>query len=441
MTLERFISVVKRRFVVVMAVLAIGLALMYSFRNAIPNSFAGVAHVVLVAESGARDPSVSIVDLPSIATSTVVLERVRDSLKLPLSLIALKANVSASVLGHSSIMAIGFRDASAERAIAVSNAVSDELSRYYDEISTQRYDVNVSRLSSQMAAQSTKIRALDGQISHVIASNPYVISDRSVDTLTTAIGTLEEQRGSLRAQLSGDRAIADTLAPSVTLSKIARHEILANDPAYNAKRIQAAKDSAQLAADLATYTKSYPGLPGAVAKIDGENEAIDSEASHALGDPNAFSSSEASTQQQYAHQLALVHGDEARVAQIDGVIATQQQRLNDLPTIGSTYTQLSNQRAALLTEYTTLANRRATALANRAEASSLGSVVVLDRAIKADTQLAGGRTRAALLSAFLVLAAALGAAFLVDSLDPRLSRPEDIEQLYGIPVVSTLGAR
>src|ERR1035441_10628844 len=108
MTPQRFLSIVQRRSLIIWSVIAVGLALMYSFRGAVPSSFTGVAHVVLVAENGARDPSVSIVDLPSIATSTVVLQRVRNTLKLPVSLVNLKGNVSASVLGRSSIMAIGY---------------------------------------------------------------------------------------------------------------------------------------------------------------------------------------------------------------------------------------------------------------------------------------------------------------------------------------------
>jgi capsular polysaccharide biosynthesis protein len=95
----------------------------------------------------------------------------------------------------------------------------------------------------------------------------------------------------------------------------------------------------------------------------------------------------------------------------------------------------------LQSEYNVLATRRATALANRAEASSLGSVVVLDRAIRADTQLAGGRTRAAIVALVLTLALAFGAAFFVDALDPRIRRAEEIEELYGIPVVANVGVR
>jgi capsular polysaccharide biosynthesis protein len=441
MTPQRFLSVLKRRSLVIWCVIAAGLALMYSFGNAIPASFTGVSHIVLVAESGARDPSVGIVDLPSIATSTVVLQRVRQSLNLPMSLISLKGNVSASVLGRSSIMAIGFRDKSAERAISVSNAVSDELSRYYDEISTQRYDVNVNRLSAELSAEAAKLRAMDAAMSAVVAKNPFAVSDRSIDDITSQLGALNMQRAQSYAQLQGDRALAATTKPNALLSKTARHEILAGNPIYTNVRTLAAKDQAELASDQAGYTGSFPGLPGAQAKVASEMAAADDAAVRALADPNAYSPSAAGTAAEHEHQMALVAGDESRVAQLDSVIAEQQSDLRDVPTTGARFAQLRAQRDAVQTEYTALATRRANALANRAEASSLGSVVVLDRAIKADTQLASGRTRAASVALILILALALGAAFLVESLDPRIRRAEEIEELYGIPVVAHVGSK
>jgi capsular polysaccharide biosynthesis protein len=425
MTPQRFLSVLRRRSLIIWCVIAAGLGLLFSFRNAIPASFTGVSHVVLVAENGARDPSVSIVDLPSIATSTVVLQRVRQSLHLPMSLINLKANVSASVLGRSSIMAIGFRDASAERAIGVSNAVSDELSR----------------LSTELSAEATKLHGMDDAMSSVVAKNPYAVSDKSIDNLTNQLGLLSVQRAEALAQLQGDQALAATTTPDTQLSKTVRHEILQSDPAYLNVRSIAAKDQAQLASDRAGYTSSFPGLPGAEAKVVSEMAAADDAAAQALANPDAYSPSAAGTAAQHEHQLALIAGDQARIKQLDAVIAGQRSNLDDVPTTGATYDQLRAQRDAVQTEYTQLATRRANALANRAEASSLGSVVVLDRAIKADTQLASGRTRAATMALILILALAIGAAFLVESLDPRIRRAEEIEELYGIPVVANFGSK
>jgi uncharacterized protein involved in exopolysaccharide biosynthesis len=338
-------------------------------------------------------------------------------------------------------MAIAFRNQAADRAIAVSNAIADELSRYYDEISTQRYDVNVDRLSAQLSVESQKIRELDQQMSGVLGTNPFVVSDQSINNLTSQLQTLNVQRAEAYATLQGDRAIAASLAPNVELSKTARHEILANDPTYNAIRSVAAKDSAELASYRAGYTAAFPGLPGAVERVSTDMSVANKIAAAALSDPDAFSPSAAATASQRIRQLAVVAGDEVRLQQIDQLIDTQKSNLHQIPTTGKTYDELRAERDALRTEYTALATRRANAVANRAEASSLGSVVVLDRAIKADTQLAGGRTRAEIVALLLVIACAIGAAFLVESLDPRIRRAEEVEGLYGIPVVAKFGAR
>jgi capsular polysaccharide biosynthesis protein len=350
-------------------------------------------------------------------------------------LIDLKSNVSASVLGRSSIMAVSYRDQSADRAIGVTNAVSDELSRYYGEISSHRYDVNVDRLSAELDDQARQVRALDLQMSRVVRANPYVVSDKSLDDITEQLALLSVRRADAQAQLDADRAMAQTMGPNATSASTARHEILADSPAYQAVRAAAAKDQAEFVSDRAGYTSDFPGLPGAMAKLASESEAVKQAESRALADPDAYSPSAAATAAQRDRQRAVVTGDEAHVRQLDTLIASQQANLQDVPTTGSSYAELRAKRDAVQTEYTALAARRATALANRAEASSLGSVVVLDRALRADTQLAGNRTRAALVALVLILALAVGAAFLVESLDPRIRRAEDVEELYGVPVV------
>jgi hypothetical protein len=292
-----------------------------------------------------------------------------------------------------------------------------------------------------MTSETHKIRGLEEQLGTIISQNPYVASDQSINTLSEQLATLTAQRVDANATLQGDRAIAASLAPNSNLSKIARHEILTNSPSYVAVQAVAATDNAQLAVDRAGYAKGFPGLPGAVAKVASEKAYSDSLAAKALTDRNAFSATETGAIAQRQHQDALVAGDESHVQQLDALIASERQRLHDLPLSGELFNQLRSQRDALLTEYTSLAQRRANALANRAEASSLGSVVVLDRAIKADTQLTGGRTRAAILSLILILSFAIGSAFIVESLDPRIRRTEEIEQLYGIPVIARFGAK
>jgi capsular polysaccharide biosynthesis protein len=442
MKIQQFIGVLKRRALIVWCVIAVGLGLMIALRNLVPNTYVGISHVVLVADSGTgRDPDVSIVDLPSIATSSVVLERVRKQMKLPESLIDFKLAVGAAVLGRSSIMAVSYHDLSAERAIAVSNALATELSHYYDEISTERYDVDVDRLSLEMDDSSQRIRDLNEKLGVVVAKNPFVTSDESINTLSTQLSTLKQQRATAYAQLQGDVAGEAALAPNGNEAKIARHEILTNDPTYVAVRTVAATDAAQLAADEAGYTKNFPGLQGAIAKVKSDDAVAEQLAKKIMASPDAYSASDAATIASRAHQAAVVKGDAALVQQQDALIASETASLQDFPNSGKEYKQLHSQLDALQSEYTALAQRRANALANRAEASSLGQVVVLDRAIKADTQLTGGRTRAAVLSLILIVALAIGSAFLAESLDPRIRRAEEIEELYGMPVVARFGGK
>jgi capsular polysaccharide biosynthesis protein len=437
-----FFNVLKRRSLIVWCVIAVGLGLMFALRDLVPNTYVGISHVVLVADSGTgRDPSVSIVDLPSIATSTVVLERVRNQQKLPVTLIDFKKAVAAEVLGRSSILAVSYHDVSAERAISVSNALSDELSRYYDEISTERYNVDVDRLSQEMVDETKRIRTLNEQLGLVVARNPFVTSDEAINTLSTQISALKQQRATAFAQLQGDQAAVAALAPNANSQKIARHEILADNPAYVAVQNVAATDAAQLAAFESGYTKQFPGLSGAAAKVAADNAFENQLASQVLKTPDAFSATDAANVAQRQREVAVVTGDRALVQQQDALIASENASLADFPNSGMKYNQLRAQLDALQNEYTALAQRRANALANRAEASSLGQVVVLDRAIKADTQLAGGRTRAAILALILVFAFAIGSAFVVESLDPRIRRAEEIEELYGMPVVARFGGK
>lgn len=438
MTPQRFFEVLRRRAVVVAAVLVIGIVALYSLRNAVPSTFAGVAHVLLVADNGARDPSVSIVDLPSVATSTVVLERVRNQLSLPDSLISVKRHVSASVLGRSTIMAISYRDQSAARAIAVSNAVADQLAQYYDELSTARYDINVAHLSNELVKQVAHLRSIERTMSAVAAQHAFVISDKAIDDLTEQLAVLNTQRGLAVAQLDGDEATANTTAPTRGVSKIVRHEILTGDATYQDIRLLAARDSAELAATRASYTDRFPGLPGQETKVAMEMMAASREATRALADRNAYSPSAASTQEQHSRQLAIIQGDRARISQLDRLIVQAQAHLLDLPVSGAKYADLRAQRDVEQSEYAALANRRANALANRAEAASLGNVVVLDRAIKADTELAGGRAPLAVVASMLIIGLAIGSAFLIEAVDPRILEAEDAGRLYGVPVLANL---
>ena len=69
----------------------------------------------------------------------------------------------------------------------------------------------------------------------------------------------------------------------------------------------------------------------------------------------------------------------------------------------------------------------------------LGSIIVLDRAVSTDTIVVGlTRSKLVLMLSALVLAIAIGIAVLAEQLDPRLLGPNAIEDVYGLPLVTTL---
>lgn len=442
MDIPSALNIVRRRRVVVLLTLLAGLAGVFLLFRYIPRTYGAASHVFIVNETSGRDPSVTSIDLPSLATSTAVLEKVLDDLKLPISLIEIKKNVKARVNARSSIMEISYRDASAERAVAVSNAVADELRRYYEEISTVRADATIRKLDVEIQSEQNRLRDSNRQLALVARDRPYLISDKALDTVTSRIDDLEAQRELARAALAGDRSQAKAAGDDVaTISKAARHEVLQNDPLHRALSEGLAKDAAQLAFDRAAFTARYPGLPSLQEKVDAENASIRAEEQRALTAPNAYSPSQATSIMQAHRAAAIIAGDRARIAALDRLIRDERARLNEIPATSTALARLRLQRDAAQANYLALSARRTSAVANRAEALSLGSVVVVDRAVRADAAVVGlGRTPLAAMTAAFVLLLAVGNAFLIEMLDPRLWRAAQIEHLYESPLIASLGS-
>ena len=151
------VEIVRRRWMLVVATLVVGIiGASFVFQH-VPRTYEASSQVLIVNENDGRDPSVSSVDLPSVATSTVVLQSVLDQLKLPISLIDMKKHIKARVGQRSSIMDISYRDSSPDRAVAVPNAVAEELSRYYEEISSGATSTRGWRSNPRLSPSSIRI--------------------------------------------------------------------------------------------------------------------------------------------------------------------------------------------------------------------------------------------------------------------------------------------
>jgi hypothetical protein len=270
------------------------------------------------------------------------------------------------------------------------------------------------------------------------AQNTALGSEHAFEALSTRLDDLEAQRGIANATLQGDAAGVGALSPNApAISKIAHHEILAGDEYFRTLVTGTSKDKAELAFDRAQYTDRLPGLRELQVKVAAENALVATQRERLLHDPDAFSAAQAQANIDSRKAQALVDGDKSRVASLISGINAQ---LGTLPTASARYAWLRLQRDAAQADYLALSARRTSAEASRAEALSLGSVVVIDRAVRATTAVVGmGRSSLVAVTALFVLLIAFGMAFAAEYFDPRLRRADQIENLYGAEVIATLG--
>ncbi len=438
--LRAALRIIRRRWFAVSLTLIVGFLGVLLLLVSTPKTYEAAAHVLIVNESGGRDPSVSTIDLPIVASSTVVLGRVIDRLHLSVPLIKLKKELKVRVGARSSIMEIGYRDDVADRAVAVPNAVADELARYYEQISTTRANVTVQKLDASIDAVRTRLSAINRQLAKEGAAEPYLESDKALDGLTTRLDDLELQRQLAGAALSSDLADASAIQNDQgRLSRVARHEMLQNDPLYRDLSEAAARDGAELTADEVVHTRNHPENQYLEPKVRGERASLAAEEQRFLKSQDAFSPTMEQNDQLHRKAQALVAGDRAKIAALDRVIATERGRLDAVPRSSATYAWLRLQRDSAQADYLALTNHRTAAVANRAEALALGSVVVVDRAVRADTATVGlGRAPLAVACSLFVLLLSVLSAFVIEMMDPRLRRADQFESLYGAPLLASL---
>ncbi len=438
--LDELAEVVRRRSVTVFVVLIVGFFAVGLIIAMLPRTYEAASHVLIVNQSAGRDPSVSTIDLPVVASSSVVLERVTARLHLAVPLIKLQKALRVKVGSRSSIMEISYRDDVADRAVAVPNAVADELARYYEQISTASANVTIRKIDSAIADVQQRLRRISAQLAQQDADAPYLDSDKALESLTSRVDDLELQRDLAAAALVNDSAEVSALdADGRELSSVVRRETLEGDPLYRDLTDAAAHDSTELTAADAIHTAEHPDHIYLAPKVRNESAAADAEARRILQSPDAVSPSRQQNDALRRKAQALVAGDQAKLTALDRVLAAEQARLKEVPNRSVALAWLRLQRDSAQSDYLTLTNHRNVAVAGRAEALSLGSVMVVDRAVRADTQTVGvGRVPLGIFSMLLVVALALASAFLVEMLDPGLRSGEQIQDLYGAPLLVTI---
>lgn len=406
----------------------------------IPRTYRASANLLIVNGNTRSDPTLQPPDLPAIATSARVLERVRIMLNLKTTVKAMKSRLAAKAPPFkSAIMRLDYTDSSPVRAALVANAVADELARTYDRLSKSRYQEDVGALDAELATQKSRIEHMNATlVAHGESAQGPTTDDKTGDTIShepaDGLPDLELQRAITKATLQGDisRAHAVAVDPKTRLN-LQRRDLLQNDTLYRALLNSANSAQAQLADLRAQYTERYPALRPLKAKIKSLNAAVAREAARAASSPYAYSPTTEEAVSAQRNADALVAADRAKFDALNEQIA-----LRTRPTREAAAMILVRlQRDAALAAYRAIAARRAGSLADRADVLSLGSVVVVDRASASDAQASISTNRLIATFALLATLLALVAAFIADQLDPRLTRVAQIEALYGTPVVAT----
>jgi hypothetical protein len=250
-----------------------------------------------------------------------------------------------------------------------------------------------------------------------------------------------ENRGVALAQLVTDRANlqADREQPGKT-ANIVRHEILMNNSTYRQTEAAVGKDISEYTTTRAGVTKLFPGITGFADKVGQEARALDALRSSALTGRDAFSPSRGGQIVQTARDAAAVDGDTVRLAALDDQIRSSRESLRNPPGSATSMGMLRAERDAGEAQLQALTLRFSNAQANSAEATSLGEVVIVDRATETRPTLIGPTSLFA-LGLLAAAIAAVGAAYLAESLVPRLLGAGDVEGVYGRPILATLRPR
>jgi uncharacterized protein involved in exopolysaccharide biosynthesis len=423
------------------AVLAVGIALSVAVAVLVKPKYSATARVLLVNDQQGRDPAAEGVDMPAIATSTTVLETVREHLNLLEPIDELKRNVSVKVAPKSSIMSLSAKDLNPDLAVRMSNTLAETFTSFYQSVSGGRYRNVIAELQRDLAARRARVLVLESRLQRAASRSSYVGSQASLDNTASNLSSLITQRALAYAQLISDRsAVASAQAdPRGKLAKIIRHEMLANDQNYRVLEINVSRDVAAFKIQKASYTDRFPGLAGGRAKVESEGAALRGSAAAALSGPAAYSPSLAGQIVEEQRARSAVDGDETRVSALHEQIADTKQALLELPSSGISVGAIRALRDTEEAQYQSLALRLSNAQANSAEANSLGSVIVVDRPTMAEPNLL---TTNLLLTLCLLVSVglAIGAAYLGESIDPRLISEQDVESIYCRPVLGSLNS-
>jgi uncharacterized protein involved in exopolysaccharide biosynthesis len=446
MNFESFAQIIWRQRVVVAATFLIGLVCC-AFALTMSHKYSATA--VVLAGGGAsqsasvldptKDPVESALnpsDVPMLVSSSTVSRRVASDLHLSPEHAA-KLSVKAKLAGVNTIP-ITATDRDPGLAVAEANAVAREVGRFQQQIAESRYDQLIADLKTQLGLERTTLDGVDQQIAAITSADPYVSDANGTSALNARLVALEAQRDTVRAQLMGDAAAAQKAAERPTLTRdLANREIVENDPVFQNLRTQYGKDLAAYNQLKAGYTSNFPGLRGAADEAQREGQSL-SAATAAVTKNPGLSTSYVAAELDANKAESTFASDRSQLASLDQAVADITNHLTSSRGVNVSLSSLLRERQAGNQAYEAISDRLAQAIADRSQAASVNSVVMLDEAVSASPTLLSRPLVVSTALAFLFTWLAVSLAFLVDQSDGRLRTRTTIEELYGSPVLTNV---
>ena len=257
-------------------------------------------------------------------------------------------------------------------------------------------------------------------------------------TLTTQIGELKVERGQVNSSLAADSATASAFESELrSINPIVHGEILQKDVIYQQLQAEFAKDVADLISERASFRDSFPGLAALSKRVNRERFQLRSFEALAIANGAGLSPSFTQTTLDGERAVGQVKADRERLNSIDAQLIGEEDHLRRVAGAGAMVATLRAERDAALQQYVTLAERMSGAQGDAAQGASLGSLVVISRAVPGPSSI----YLWILLLAALIIVVAIGASFVVDAVNPRFWGVREIESVYGRPVLTEIGGR
>jgi capsular polysaccharide biosynthesis protein len=382
-------------------------------------------------------------DLPTFVYSQPVLQRVATKLDWHGSLdeIASAANVKTSP--HSDVVPIAVHSKDPSTALAIANALADATVEEYRSLSSSQYAQLATKLKGQLSDLRLRISALDARLHTAANTDSYAGSGQELQNISARIEDLEAQRSQALATFAADKAVASAGSASLSshktdsgLGAVVKEQALASDPVYGAVRAQESKDAAEYVAEQAGYTDSFPGIAGLRDKVALESAATKKLARDSAADHVGASASYADAVLAQRTAEASVAGDQARISAIDSTLNDIHSRLQHLSTSGVTANQIRLDRDGAANAYAQTELRLQNTLSDEAQAGALNSLTVLNYADGSAARIPSSTL--AIIIAMLIVALALGSAYIAEALDPRIRSTRDVESLYGRPHIGSV---